>query len=52
MVSENLIVESIKEVARNVQPENARLLLYGSRARGDYGENTIGTCLSYWISQR
>ena len=39
-MSENKVVESIKEVAKNVLPENARLLLYGSRARGDYSEDS------------
>ena len=33
-------VESIKQVAKNVLPENARLLLYGSRARGNYSEGS------------
>ena len=40
IMSENKVVESIKEVAKNVLPENARLLLYGSRARGDYSEGS------------
>ena len=39
-MSEDKVVESIKEVAKNVLPENARLLLYGSRARGDYSEGS------------
>ena len=39
-MSEDKVVESIKEVAKNVLPENARLLLYGSRARGDYREGS------------
>ena len=34
-MSEDKVVESINEVAKNVLPEKARLLLYGSRARGD-----------------
>ena len=40
IMSENKVVESIKEVAKNVLPENARLLLYGSRIRGDYSEDS------------
>ena len=39
-MSEDKVVESIKEVAKNVLPENARLLLYGSRARGNYSEGS------------
>ena len=39
-MSEDKVVGSIKEVAKNVLPENARLLLYGSRARGDYSEGS------------
>ena len=33
-MSEDIVVESIKDVAKNVLPENVKLLLYGSRARG------------------
>ena len=40
IMSEDKVVESIKEVAKNVLPENARLLLYGSRARGNYSEGS------------
>ena len=39
-MSEDKVVESIKEVAKNVLPENARLLLYGSSARGNYSEGS------------
>ena len=39
-MSEDIVVESIKDVAKNVLPEHARLLLYGSRARGDYSEGS------------
>ena len=39
-MSEDIVVESIKDVAKNVLPENAKLLLYGSRARGDYSEGS------------
>ena len=39
-MSEDKVVESIKEVAKNVLPENARLLLYGSRARGNNSEGS------------
>ena len=39
-MSENKVVESIKEVAKNVLPENAVLLLYCSRARVDYSEDS------------
>ena len=40
IMSEDKVVESIKEVAKKVLPENARLLLYGSRARGNYSEGS------------
>ena len=39
-MSEDKVVESIKEVAKNVLSENARLLLYGSRTRGNYSEGS------------
>ena len=52
-MSEDKVVESIKEVAKNVLPENAKLLLYGSRARGGtIVKAAIGMCLSFWIRQR
>ena len=39
-MSEDKVVESIKEVAKNVLPENARVLGYSSRARGYYSEGS------------
>lgn len=34
------IIESIKQVARDVLPKGSMLYLYGSRARGDYHEDS------------
>ncbi|MBR1503997.1 MAG: nucleotidyltransferase domain-containing protein [Prevotella sp.] len=34
------VIESIKQVARKVLPKGSTLYLYGSRARGDYHEDS------------
>lgn len=34
------VIESIKQVAREVLPKGSSLYLYGSRARGDYHEDS------------
>jgi predicted nucleotidyltransferase len=34
------VIESIKQVARNVLPKGSSVYLYGSRARGDYHEGS------------
>ena len=34
------VIESIKEIARQVLPKGSTLYLYGSRARGDYHEDS------------
>ena len=34
------ILHQIRQIGRQVLPEDAHLLLYGSRARGDYRENS------------
>ena len=34
------VIENIKEVAANVLPKGSALYLYGSRARGDYSEDS------------
>ena len=34
------ILHQIQHIGRRVLPEDARLYLYGSRARGDYRENS------------
>ena len=34
------VIENIKQVARDVLPKGSTLYLYGSRARGDYHEDS------------
>ena len=34
------ILSQIKQLGRKILPEDSRLLLYGSRARGDYHEDS------------
>ena len=40
MLSKQNIVEQIQTLGRKVLPEGSSLLLYGSRARGDYREDS------------
>lgn len=39
-MSPHLIIDNIKEVARQVLPKGSLLYLYGSRARGDFHEDS------------
>ena len=39
-MSKQEIIDSIKQVALSTLPANSNLLLYGSRARGDYHEGS------------
>lgn len=36
----NLIISSIKEKSREILPPGSRVVLYGSRARGDFNEES------------
>ncbi|MBQ3833136.1 MAG: nucleotidyltransferase domain-containing protein, partial [Bacteroidales bacterium] len=39
-MARNEIIESIRQVANDVLPKGSELYLYGSRARGDYRDDS------------
>lgn len=40
MMERTKVIENIKQVAKKTLPPSSSLILYGSRARGDYNDNS------------